>query len=438
MKSVYNQPLPPIVAMAACLLAASGCRPESSAVPTPPPPVTVARPVQTEIKPFVEATGTTEATEEVEVRSRVRGIVQEAPSHPGGGVEEGEKLYAIEPDQYQTAFDSARAAVDAAEAAIQVAQAAVSLAQARVTQAENALRREERLKAENASTEADYERAVAATAAAQAERDAAQANVAVAEAQRKNAIALKAEAELDLDYTTITAPITGKISKTEVKVGNLVEFGTVLTRIVDGERMYANFTISDRQLLEFMESRREAADTQISLDLDSVDVYLQREGDQGFPFAGKLDYIDQTGVNPEFGTMAMRAVFKNPDRRLVPGLFVTLRIPRPDPVQRLVVKEVALGRSPQGTFLRVVNDAERVEQVFVTVAETFGGWAFIEEGLEPDARVVVTGVQKALPGMEVNATTVELDVDTDVLRRGLPEGTVEAATAPASPPPSSD
>lgn len=446
------------------MVAAVGCNPKNEYEPPPPPEVTVAQPVIRAITPFFEENGTIEAVEEAEVRSRVSGFVQAINFEPGQAVEIGQILYKIEPDQYEANVNSAKAAVAAAEASIAVAEASVGSAEAEELNAKQNLAREKQLFERGAGSQTDVDAAVAADATATATVAAAKANVQAAYAEKGNAEAMLANAELDLNYTTVQAEIAGRITKTNVKLGNLVSDGGQLTTIVNRDQVYANFSVSDRQMLRFQRAKlaelKEEDAKKEKVDRDDwrkAVVFLKRETDQGFPFEGRLNYVDQSGVEAATGTLGLRAIFDNSNEFLIQGLFVTLRVPIGKPEDALLVPEYAVLRDPRGTFSLVVNNEQKVERVDVTVSQSIGGWAIIESGLTTDSRIVVDGIQRARPGLQVTVSTKELEVDDQMLLRGLsprgdnpqvieaPAATAddsaaaeEASSAPSDPPADGD
>jgi RND family efflux transporter MFP subunit len=446
-KLFQNAILLACLGFATCL---TGCtRQVNEYVAPPPPKVTTALPVRSKITPFLEQTGRTEASEEADVRARVRGFIQQVDFKPGEPVTKDSVLYKVEPDQYQAAFQSATAAVEAADADIQVKQARVLTLDAEKERAALELDREKELKANNASSEAQYQAAVAANKAAVANLASGSADVAAAEANLGSAKAKLDQAKLDLDYTNIHAPINGSITKTYFKLGNLVENGDRLATVVNDEIIFANFSISDRTLLEFMKARKLAqTENQIEPDTGAdkwrgKKVYLRRETDNGFPFEGELDYVDQAGIESDTGTLGLRASFQNADRQLLPGLFVTLRVPAEEAVESLLIPESALIRNDQGTFVMTVGSDNEVIQTKVTVGQSVSGWAIIQGGLKDDDQVIINGIQRARAGLKVEPTAETLTVDAEALLRGrgqpdtAPVGsdtapTEAAATAPAA------
>jgi multidrug efflux pump subunit AcrA (membrane-fusion protein) len=359
------------------LVAVIGCNPKNEYEPPPPPEVTVAHPVIRAITPFFEENGVIEAVEEAEVRSRVSGFVEGIEFDPGEEVAIGKVLYKIEPDRYEARVNSAMAAVAAAEASIAVAEAAVKTSDAEALNAKQDLDREKQLFERGAGSQTDVDAAVAVDARAKAMVDAAKASVQAADAEKGSAEAQLADANLDLGYTTVRAEIGGRITKTNVKLGNLVADGGQLTSIVNRDFVYANFSVSDRQMLRFQKAKLAELDAVEKVersDWHETPVYLKRETDQGFPFAGNLDYIDQGGVQASTGTLGLRAIFKNENEHLIQGLFVTVRVPIGEPKDGLLVPEYAILRDPRGIFALTVNDEQKIERVDVVVS--FHGYPF--------------------------------------------------------------
>ncbi len=406
-------------------LLASGCQEPNVYQPPPPPKVTVAQPVQQTVDIFLEENGQTEAVGRSEVRSRVQGFLEEIKFDPGKDVKKGDLLYVIEKDEYVAARNGAKAELAAANAALQSAIAAIQVkkadliaAEVKVEASESEFRRQDQLYKDKVVSKSVWEEAkalrdgsLAARLQAQAAIDAANANKQTAEANVARAKASLQKAELNLSYTDVRALISGRITNTQVKLGNLVESGTHLTTIVQREPIWANFNIDERHLLLLVNEHSETDGNSDEFDYKSIKVFLQRAGDDGFPFQGHLDYIDQEGVDQGTGTLKLRAVFQNPTNQLFPGLFVRVRVPIGKLENALLVPEKAVGRDQSGPYLLIVNSEQVVERKIVTLGTKYGELVVIEQGISPDARVVIDGIQRARPGSKVDAESVTLSFD---------------------------
>ncbi len=287
-------PLPPLLGIGA--LVALGCKEPAELPKREPPTVRVSQPLAQTVTTYLEETGTTEAVQRADVRARVTGFLEQVKFEAGAEVAAGDELYVIEP----APFVAARMAAEADLEAMKVA----------LTQAQIEYDRQLKLQQRNATSDTEI-------VAAEAKRDGAEAAVKVSEAALD-------QAKIEEDYTSVKAPISGRIGKTLVKQGNLVEKAgaTLLTTIVNYDNIYANFNISERDLLTLMNRPREDGQKR---DLKSVQVLLSRATDSGFPFQGHLDYAD-LAVDESTGTYAVRAVFPNPNEQILPGLFVRIRV----------------------------------------------------------------------------------------------------------------
>ena len=212
-----------------------------------------------------------------------------------------------------------------------------------------------------------------------------------------------AQAELDLAYTRIAAPIGGRVNRSAVDTGNLVGQGepTLLTTIVSWEPIHVYFTISEREVLDFRRRRIGAKEKPAD-----IEARLTLADGTAYPLPGRIDYADNR-VDPQTGTIRVRAVFENPDRLLVPGIFARVRIPRKKS-QATLVPEVALQRDLGGYFVLTVNDKGVVARRDVTVGANVGEYKVIASGLDGGERIVIRGLQRARPGVHVNAESTVL------------------------------
>jgi RND family efflux transporter MFP subunit len=352
----------------------AGCREPTQFVPPPPPKVTVARPLQQEVVTFIELPGRTEAVESVEVRARVPGFLKSIEFEEGKEVEAGTLLYTIEPEPYEAALQAARARQAEAEAELHRAEDEFGRV-SRLYEQQNAAEKE------FVEAKADFERAKAAVLAAEAD---------------------VMQAELDLSYTEVFAPIAGRVNRTAVDVGNLVGQSepTVLTTIVPWDPIHVYVSVSERDVLGWR--RREAAGEGRS----DVSVFLRLADGTNYPLAGRIDYIDNR-VDPETGTLRVRAAFENPEGLLVPGIYVRVRVPR-EPSRAVLVPEVALQRDIVGPYLLTVDEQGEVERATIVTGPMAGAYRVVASGLTGDERVIIKGLQRARPGVKVDAEWTEL------------------------------
>jgi RND family efflux transporter MFP subunit len=364
-----------------------GCGEENAYVEPPPPPVTVAKPLQQTVIDYLEFTGTTAAVEQVEVRARVKGFLQSMHFESGTQVEKGDLLFVIDPKPFQAKLDAAKAELASAEA--------------RLTKAESDFLRLSEAGSRGAVTERDV-------VAAEADRDAAKAAVSAAEAA-------VTDAELEFGYTRVTAPISGRISRNQVDVGNLVGDGdaTLLTIVTKYDPIYAYFNINERDLLRVMQLYRENVkakgidpDTQPDTD---IPLYLELANEEGFPHEGELNFAE-SDVNPDTGTLQLRGVFPNPADPpvILPGLFTRIRLPLEQQQDALLVSERALGFDQGGPYLLAINDQNIVEKKPIVLDQLMDGLRVVKAGLEPGDWVVINGVQRARPGAKVDPQRTEM------------------------------
>jgi RND family efflux transporter MFP subunit len=361
------------------VLATVGCGAKNDYQPPPPPPVTIGRPLVQTVTDYIEETGTTEAIAFVEIRARVKGFLNDIRFKPNDRVKKGDVLYLIDPREYQ-------AQVEQHEATVEVANAEYLEADARLKRGEQAYKR-------GAITAEEFgER--------KAESEVARANIFSARAALN-------EAKLQLSFTKVTSPVDGIVGKTLVYEGNLVgnADATHLTTVVKYDPIYATFSISERALLDVMESRGpKSVEAPTHRD---IRLYLSRANDEGFPFEGQLEYTD-LAVDESTGTYSLRGVFPNPDLRIVPGLFVQIRVPIGSRQGALLVPNRALGADQRGKYLLIVNSEGIVERHNVEAGTEVGDLVVIEQGIRAEDWVIIDGLQRARPGFKVVATKSEI------------------------------
>lgn len=365
----------------AALFAAGGCKRDLSKnayVAPPPAEVIVANPVQRDVVSYLTYTGNIEASETVELRARVQGFLDNVNFRPGQRVKKGDVLFEIDKRQY--------------EAAVQRAEAVLRAQQATLAGAENDARLARELADQRAGPEID-------AVIKGARRDAAKADVARAQADLT-------DAKLNLEYSTITAPIDGRITKNYVDIGNLVGRGepTLLATIVQASPAFVSIDASESDVLAVRRAREKSADSKTN-EPGQVGpntwrpVELALADEPEFNYNGRVDYVEPQ-MNPLTGTLRVRTRFENPDETLLPGLFARLRFPMSS-AKAVLVPDSALLSDQQGRYALVVNDNDEVEVRRVRIGTLDGNMRVVKEGLTPQDRVVVLGVLKARPGAKV-------------------------------------
>jgi membrane fusion protein (multidrug efflux system) len=376
MVSRLRRPVPAILA-ALVFGGLAGCEEKNAYVPPPPPEVSVLRPVQKTITTYKEYTGVAQGVEQVDLRARVKGFLKHVKFEAGDDVKKGQVLFEIDDASF-------RAAVDVAKADLANKKALLAAAEAEY-------RRSVPLYEKNVYAELDLIKL-------RANRNAAEAAVEAAEASLRSA-------ELDLSYTKVVAPISGQISREQVDVGNLVgnNEATLLATIVKYNPVEAYFTLSESDMLAFAKMRRQGQRPDYRKEKIPMGMGLGDES--GFPHEGYLDYTDPR-LDAATGTLQARGVFPNPDRMIVPGSFVRLRIPYEVSREVLMVPERALGSDLAGRYVLVVDDEGKVQQKTVTTGSQQHGLVVVEKGVKPGDRVVVNGLQRARPGAEVKPVEI--------------------------------
>ncbi len=365
--------------LAALLISASSCSKEEVEVARKAPPVTVLKPTVGPVDEFAIFTGSCRAFESANIVARVSGTLESVEFEASSPVKAGDLLFTIEDERYIAARD--------------VAQANVKSAEADLLRSETELRRVEKASKSRAVSEMDVDRA-------RADRDMAIASVASAKAYLN-------DAELDLSYTRVHAPIGGFVSRNLVDVGNLVGQGeaTLLTRINKIKPIFVYFHAPESVVLHFLSIRREQEAKGDANALKVVHAALAT--DEGFPHEGYIDFVDNE-VDPNTGTIELRARLENPDQLIFPGLFVRVKVSGVTIPDAVLIPETALGTDLGGKYVLTVGEGNIVEQKYVTLGAAQGdGSIHIKSGLEGDELVIVGGLMIARPGMPVEPLTAE-------------------------------
>lgn len=367
--------------LAMLTLTVAGCNPkEIVPVPPPLPDVTVQLPEKRPVTEFYEYIGRTEAPDYVEVRARVTGYLTKIHFTDGKEVAAGEPLFEIDNRPYVFARDNAKARLQQAESQLKLAT---------IT-----LERNKKLEATNSVSQQDLDEVAQQQANAAAEVNASTAAL--------------AQAELDLEFCSIKAPIAGRLSRASVTEGNLISSTQInaspLTTIASVDPIHISFDVDEAAVLRFRELRRAQGEsvqfTHVRELNQKVLVALSNESE--FTHEGVLDFVDNQ-VRPSTGTLLVRAVMPNPDRFFAPGFFVRVRIPFGMPTDSLLVPERAIQSDQSIKYLLVVDSNNVVVRRDVTLGVLDGNMRVIRAGLEETDRVIINGTQRARPGGKVNA-----------------------------------
>ena len=360
----------PIATASALALATTGCGPKPVKI-DPPPSVVVATPLSEKIVDWDDYVGHFEAVDAVDIRPRVSGYLSATPFKDGDFVKKGAVLFEIDPRPYQAAVDAAKAQLTRAKAVAANAQAEKSRAEA--------------LFAAKAISEQDEISRLATAQTATADTSAAEAALATA--------------ELNLSFTKVRAPISGRISARRVSPGNLVSADqTVLTTLVSLNPIRFVFNGAEDVYLKYQREDRTGARKSSRVVANPVAVRLQDERD--YRWKGHMDFVDNA-IDPTSGTIKGRAVIANPDNFLTPGLFGHLRLLGSGAYDALVVPDQAVVTDQSRQAVYVVGADNVVSQRLVETGPLYEGLRVIRTGLTPTDRVVIDGVQRAKAGRKV-------------------------------------
>jgi len=341
--------------------------------------VTVAAPVKQTVTDLDEYVGRFVAVDSVEVRARVSGYLEKVHFNDGQSVKEGDLLFSIDKRPFQNAVDQTRAVL---------AQARANLAYA-----EADLQRGQQLVREKTITEQLFEQR-------QQAKRIAEASVAANEA-------LVRQAELDLQFTELRAPVAGRIGDRRVSQGNLVTGGasgntTLLATIVSSDPIRFEFTFDEGSFLRY--ERAAKVGTDIASRVTGVPVQLKLLDEKEFLHNGRMDFIDNV-IDRSTGTIRGRAVFRNLDGIFTPGMFARVQVPGSGPYEALLIPDSAIGTEQVRKFVYVVGANDMVSQKFVTLGQLSNELRVIRDGLLADDRVIVNGMMRARPGQKVTPQT---------------------------------
>ncbi|MFB4357213.1 efflux RND transporter periplasmic adaptor subunit [Pantoea sp. BS_4] len=345
-----------------------------------PPEVGVVTVKSGPLKISTELPGRTLAYRIAEVRPQVSGIILKRNFIEGSEIKAGESLYQIDPATYQASYDSAKADLAKAEANARIAQLTVN--------------RYKPLLGTKYISQQDYDNAVATAAQNNAAVQAAKANVETA--------------RINLAYTKVSSPISGRIGKSSVTEGALVQSGqtTALATVQQLDPMYVDVTQSSE---DFLRLRSELESGQLKQNDGKANVTLLMQNGKNYAQPGTLEFSDVT-VDQTTGSITLRAIFPNPDKALLPGMFVRARLDEGTNPNALLVPQQAVTRTPTGdASVMVVGADNKVEARKIKAAQAIGDKWLVTEGLKAGERVIFTGLQRAKPGAQVTPKEVTDD-----------------------------
>ena len=356
----------------------SGCKKAESA--PPPPQVTVAPAITRVVADQSEFTGHFEAVNSVEVRPRVGGFVERVAFTEGATVRQGDILFTIDQRPYQAEVARAEAVLEQARTRKQLADMELERAQ----------------------------RLVSTQAISREELDARTSGRAESDAAIKAADAALRMARLNLEWTVVRAPISGRVSRAEITVGNLVQAGppapTLLTTIVSLDPIYVYFDSDEQAYLKYMHVNGAPNGSQPL----GEPVYVGLASETGFPHQGKLDFIDNR-VDRSAGTIRARAVLPNKSLVFAPGLFARVRLVGGEPRPVTLIQDQSIGTDQDRKFVLVLKDDNTVEYRPITLGRLVDGLRAVESGVKPGERIVINGMMRVRPGMKVVAQTTAMN-----------------------------
>lgn len=359
----------------------SGCGESASTtgpLKLPPAVVSIAQVTKSKVSDYADFTGRTEAVESVEIKARATGYLMEVKFKEGDVVQKGDLLYVIDDRTYQADLDKLKSEI--------------ARNQALVARLNSDLNRARRMRVGDAISREEYDKITT-------QKDEAAAALSAAQAAAKRA-------ELNLEFTKVYAPITGKISRTRITAGNLIaQDNTLLTTIVSIDPIYAYFDVDERTVLEVQKQIRQG--NYKGYRDAKFPVLLGTQIEKGYPHQGYIDFVDNQ-LNASTATLRVRGRFDNPKEVLQPGLFVRIRLPLGAEREAVVVPEMILGSDQGQRFVYVVNKDNKVEYRAVEVGTLRDGLREIESGVQEGDWVIVKGLQRVREGVTVDPMKVDM------------------------------
>jgi RND family efflux transporter MFP subunit len=323
--------------------------------------------------------------QDVEVRARVTGYITKVDFTEGALVNAGDVLFEIDPREY--------------EATVLRAEGEVARLEAQLARTEAEVSRNQALRPTGAASQRDLERAIADRGAAVGELKAKRAQLELA--------------KLDVEFSRVTSPITGRVGKAEITEGNLVVVGAtggpLLTTVVSLDPIYVDFDGDERALIRFrkVQIARDGAASPENVRAAKLPVSVGLADEDGFPHQGTIDFIDNK-IDPSTGTVRVRAVLPNTNHLFAPGLFVRVRLPVGEATPGVLVTDRAIGTDQDRKYVLVVNDKNVVEYREVKLGPLQNGLRAVSKGLAANEWVIVNGIQRARPGATVAPQKVDM------------------------------
>lgn len=366
--------------IAAVVLSACG-QPEAAnqAEAPPAPQVTVAQVVSERITEWDEFTGRLQAPETVNLMPRVSGYIDQVHFTEGALVNKGDLLVQIDPKPFAAEVARLRAELQSAQSALELA-------------------------------ESEYQRAEKLSVARAISAELLDTRRASKQQTAANVASVKAalhRAELDLSYTRVTAPISGRVSYALITAGNYVNAGqSQLTSLVSTDKMYAYFDVDEQSYLKYLQLS-EAGKRADTRDATANPVFMALANDSDYQHMGNIDFVDNS-VNQQTGTIRIRATFANHDNSLLPGLYARIKLVGSDSYQGILIDEKAIGTDLNNKYVLLVNAENQLEYRAVKLGEKVNGLRIVREGLSANDKIVVNGLQRVMPNSQIEPKLVDM------------------------------
>jgi len=388
----------PLAALALLVMGACGKTPDVAQAP-PAPKVTVAKVLEQPVNEWDEFTGRLEAPETVEIRPRVSGQIDQVAFTEGALVNKGDMLFQIDPRPFQ--------------AEVRRLEAQLQQARANSSRSDNEAQRGQRLQASNA---------ISAELAETRSSSAQEARAAMAGIQAQLDLA-----KLNLSFTRVTAPISGRVSRAEITAGNIVTADvTALTSVVSTDKVYAYFDTDERVYLKYTQLARQGQRGQ------TTPVYLGLSNESGNPHLGQMNFVDNQ-VNPKTGTIRGRAVFDNKDGLFTPGLYARIKLVGSATYPAVLIKDDAVGTDLGKKFVLVMDKDNKAAYRSVELGPKLEGLRIVRSGLSKDDSIVINGLQRVRPGSQVDPENAEMASPATLAALAEQRQALEASNSPKAP-----